>query len=88
MSQQAEAMERTDEVDETARQEAIRQIQRKRHFHVELLVGVVGMVLLVVVWATASTTTPAGGRARDSASHPVFMTFGTAGSSTRWAHGY
>jgi hypothetical protein len=42
----------TDEKEQLVREEAVRQIRRKRHFHVELIVGLVGMLLLVIIWAT------------------------------------
>ena len=34
-----------------ARQRAIRQIER--HFHIEVVVGALGVILLVVIWATS-----------------------------------
>lgn len=34
-----------------ARQRAINQIERQRHFHIEVVVGALGMILLVVIWA-------------------------------------
>jgi 2TM domain len=43
---------RTDDAEELAREEAVRQIRRKRHFDIELIVGIVGMALLVLIWAT------------------------------------
>ena len=36
-----------------ARQRAIRQIERQRHFHIEVVVGALGVILLVVIWATS-----------------------------------
>ena len=36
-----------------ARQRAIRQIERQRHFHIEVMVGALGVILLVVIWATS-----------------------------------
>lgn len=38
---------------EVARQLAIKQIKRRRNFHVELVVSGIGMVLLVLIWATS-----------------------------------
>jgi H+/Cl- antiporter ClcA len=34
-----------------ARQQAIRQIERRRRFRIQLVVGAIAMVLLVVIWA-------------------------------------
>ena len=42
----------TNDAEQIARQEAVQQIQRKRHFHIELIIGIVGMALLVMIWAT------------------------------------
>lgn len=36
-----------------ARQQAIRQLERKRHFRIETVVAAVGMALLVAIWATS-----------------------------------
>jgi 2TM domain len=36
-----------------ARQQAIKQIERRRHFHVELAAAAVGVVILVLIWATS-----------------------------------
>ena len=44
-----------------ARQRAIRQIERQRHFHIEVVVGALGVILLVVIWATSEYHN-AGGR--------------------------
>ena len=37
--------------DQLARQQAIRQIERRRHFRVRATVGTLGMIILVVIWA-------------------------------------
>ncbi len=39
--------------EQLARQQAIRQIERKRRFWIVTIVGALAMVLLVVIWATA-----------------------------------
>ncbi len=52
ISQHVQSRQATDDAGEGARQWAIRQIQRKRHFHIEVMIGVVGMTLLLVIWAT------------------------------------
>ena len=38
---------------ELARQQAIRQIERKRHFQVSTVLSAIGMAILVVIWAVA-----------------------------------
>jgi len=42
-----------DDNDGPARRQAIKQIVRRRHFHIEVASSAVGMVLLVVIWATS-----------------------------------
>jgi H+/Cl- antiporter ClcA len=37
--------------EELVRQQAIRQIERRRHFRIEVMTAVVGMVILVIIWA-------------------------------------
>ena len=37
--------------EQLARQQAIRQIERRRHFRVRATVGTLGMAILVVIWA-------------------------------------
>jgi len=37
--------------DEPAREQAIKQIERRRHFHIEAVSSAVGMLLLVAIWA-------------------------------------
>ena len=37
--------------DQLARQQAIRQIERRRRFRVRATVGTLGMIILVVIWA-------------------------------------
>jgi hypothetical protein len=39
--------------DDLARQQAIKRIERWRHFHIELVVACIATVLLVVIWATS-----------------------------------
>jgi 2TM domain len=36
--------------DESERLQAIRQIQRRRHFHVEAVASAIGMAVLVLIW--------------------------------------
>jgi 2TM domain len=37
----------------TTRQQAIKQIERRRRFHIELVVAAVGIAILVLIWATS-----------------------------------
>lgn len=39
--------------EDLARQQAIKQIERRRHFHIELVVVCIATVFLVVIWATS-----------------------------------
>ena len=39
--------------DEVARQQAIKQIERRRHFHAEFVAGAIGMVIIGCIWATS-----------------------------------
>jgi 2TM domain len=34
-----------------SRQQAVRQIERSRHFHIEVVVSMIGMAILVTIWA-------------------------------------
>jgi len=36
-----------------ARQRAIKQIERRHHFHLEAASSAIGMLVLVVIWATS-----------------------------------
>jgi hypothetical protein len=42
----------TDQDTDVARQQAIKQIKRRRSFHIELVVSGIGMAILIVIWAT------------------------------------
>jgi hypothetical protein len=37
--------------DQLARQQAIKQIERRRHFRINVVASAVGMIILVVIWA-------------------------------------
>jgi len=39
--------------DASARQRAIKQIERRHHFHIEAVSAAVGMLVLVAIWATS-----------------------------------
>jgi len=67
----------TSSVDEApARRQAIGQIQRRRHFHAELLVSGIGMALLGLIWATTEYHNaggwPAQGFSQSSGIHDVW----------------
>lgn len=40
-----------DSVDDSTRRRAVKQIERRRRFRIELLVSIVGMTLLLAIWA-------------------------------------
>ena len=63
-----------------ARQQAIKQIERRRRFWIGAAWSSIAMVILVAIWATSESTTPAAGRPRDSARVRGSMTCGTSGS--------
>jgi hypothetical protein len=52
-SQEGDEATRATTEDDLARQQAIKQIERRRHFHIELAVAGVAVVVLVVIWATS-----------------------------------
>ena len=61
---------------ESARQRAIEQIERRRHFHIHAIVTVAAMVLLVVIWATSEYHDaggwPTNGFSQSSGIHDVW----------------
>lgn len=66
-----------------AREQAVKQIERKRRFELRAVAAAVVCVFLVVVWAVPSTTTRAAGRRVGSAIARASPMFGTIGSSIR-----
>jgi len=62
--------------EQLARQQAIKQIERRRHFHIEAVVGAVGMLLLVGIWATSEYHNAGGwpthGFSQSSSIHDVW----------------
>ena len=40
------------DAEEVARRQAIKQIKRRRSFHIELVVSGIGMMILVLIWST------------------------------------
>ena len=49
----AEMASTGNETEERLRQQAIKQIKQRRNFHVELVVSGIGMMILVLIWATS-----------------------------------
>lgn len=83
MTIQKEALERlepsagdppTDE--QLIRRQAVKQIERRRHFHVEFVVSAIGMGLLVMIWALSEYHNaggwPTGGFSQSSGIHDVW----------------
>lgn len=64
------------EGEEAVRQRAIQQIQRRRHFHVEIAASALGMAVLVLVWALSEYHNaggwPTGGFSQSSGIHDVW----------------
>lgn len=62
--------------DDFARQEAIRQIERKRCFKISTATGAVGMIILVAIWATSEYHNaggwPTDGFSQSSGIHDVW----------------
>jgi hypothetical protein len=62
--------------DQIARQEAIKQIGRRRRFHIELITSGVAMLVLVVIWATSEYHNaggwPSQGFSQSSGIHEVW----------------
>jgi len=50
----------TNHAGDASRQEAIKQIKRRRNFHIELVVSGIGMALLVLIWATTELHSASG----------------------------
>ncbi len=62
--------------DELARQEAIRQIERRHRFKISTAAGAVGMIILVAIWATSEYHNaggwPTDGFSQSSGIHDVW----------------
>ena len=62
--------------DEVARRQAIKQIERRRHFHVEFVVSAIGVGVLVLIWALSEYHNaggwPTGGFSQSSGIHDVW----------------
>jgi hypothetical protein len=43
----------SNDTEERIRQQAVKQIKKRRNFHVELVVSGIGMMILVLIWATS-----------------------------------
>ena len=73
--------------EQLARQQAIKQIERRRHYWITTAISTVGMLVLATIWAITEYHNAGGGQPTDSAKVLGFMTSGTSGSSTRPSHG-
>src|SRR5579859_1431338 len=64
------------QTDEPTRQEAIRRIERKRRFHLEVVVTIVAMIILVAIWASSEYHNaggwPTNGFSQSSGIHDVW----------------
>jgi len=62
--------------DEVARRQAIKQIERRRHFHVEFVISAIGMGILVLIWALSEYHSaggwPSAGFSQSSGIHDVW----------------
>jgi 2TM domain len=62
--------------DEVARRQAIKQIERRRHFHIEFVVSAIGMGVLVLIWALSEYHNaggwPTSGFSQSSGIHDVW----------------
>ena len=62
--------------DQGMRRQAVKQIERRRHFHVEFAVSAIGMGLLVMIWALSEYHNaggwPTGGFSQSSGIHDVW----------------
>jgi hypothetical protein len=62
--------------DGAARERAIKQIERRRHFHIEAVVSAIGMVILVAIWALTEYHNaggwPTSGFSQSSGIHDVW----------------
>jgi len=76
-SQEAQTRLATDNGEDAARRElAIKQIVRRRRFHIELVTSFVGMAILVAIWATSEYHNaggwPTNGFSQSSGIHDVW----------------
>ncbi len=62
--------------EKSARREAIKQINRRRHFYVELVISGIGMMMLVLIWAMSEYRNargwPTQGFSQSSGIHDVW----------------
>ena len=72
----ADRMDRTDRADRLARQQAIRQLERKRRYWVSTTISTVGMLLLATIWAVTEYHNaggwPTAGFSQSSGIHDVW----------------
>ena len=52
--------ETADDSEEFTRQQAIKQIERRRRFRIEIVLSAIGMAVLVAIWATSEYHTVGG----------------------------
>ena len=66
----------SNDTEEEFRQQAVKQIKKKRNFHVELVVSGIGMLILVLIWATSEYHNaggwPSQGFSQSSGIHDVW----------------
>jgi hypothetical protein len=72
---------------ERLRQQAIKRIKQRRTFHVELVVSGIGMMILVLIWATSEYHGSGGWPTQGFSQSSGSMTCGTTGSFTRSRRG-
>jgi 2TM domain len=64
------------DTEEKLRQQAVRQIKKRRNFHIELVVSGIGMLILVLIWATSEYHNaggwPSQGFSQSSGIHDVW----------------
>ncbi len=72
----AEMAPTSNDTEERLRQQAIKQIKQRRSFHVELVVSGIGMMILVLIWATSEYHNAGGwptqGFSQSSSIHDVW----------------
>ena len=73
--------------DQLARQQAIRQIERRRRFWISTVSLTVGMAILVVIWAVSEYHNAGGWPVHGFSQSSGITRCGTSGSSTRSAPG-
>ena len=70
-----------------AREQAIKQIERKRHYWISTAVATMGMLVLAVIWAIGEYHNAGGWPTQGFSQSSGSITCGTSGSSTRPSDG-